>query len=580
MSLLKKGVKESVEFADEAAEFLTKSSDLLVQAYKEASTSGSTKAKEIAKDLSDRFDDDDIKVIADTFVNKIVDRTSKDAAGNKRISGGGFNAAAKEAADDLNKSDLIKPWEGYGTPSMVLSKDIKALKDLDNIRSGEGGNKGVDNFIDSISQYFRVLTRDKSLSSEYMGTLGDQARKTALKTSAKTASVLATGAGLGAEVTSLLNKDDDLTSKQEKIVDEYSNLTETSEDVTNITTGSISKAFSLATKNPSKYIFVEDGQPMIMYKGDKIEANMATNEKGTEIMLVPITKEAKSKGGSLLTRDTYEEGSKVKELSNAEQVIKIQDEGNIALKNARTQDQRTRIADNLEKMLANFSSDDLTDAAMLRTKLSGYDTDEVLFPVTKSMGGRMNKDEGSLMVPPEMEGDMPVDTYSNIPPEEMAEAKASQLPDAQMENQYMDFVLSESLNDEEQSYLMNALETDEKLSQIFDKVITTASEFTGSGEVDGPGTGVSDSIPARLSDGEFVFTKKATDQMGSDNLQEMMDDAERAYDGGEMRKAAQDGGLLLYNRKDEDPLAYEKVAQDEIKKNMLRSNRAPSLNPA
>tara|TARA_B100001094_G_C17617726_1_gene524314 strand:- start:36 stop:590 length:555 start_codon:yes stop_codon:yes gene_type:complete len=184
------------------------------------------------------------------------------------------------------------------------------------------------------------------------------------------------------------------------------------------------------------------------------------------------------------------------------------------------------------------------------------------------------------MVPPEMEGDMPVDTYPNIPPEEMAEAEASQLPDAQMEDQYMDFVLSESLNDEEQSYLMNALETDEKLSQIFDKVITTASEFTGSGEVDGPGTGVSDSIPARLSDGEFVFTKKATDQMGSDNLQEMMDDAERAYDGGEMRKAAQDGGLLLYNQKDEDPLAYEKVAQDEIKKNMLRSNRAPSLNPA
>jgi len=213
-----------------------------------------------------------------------------------------------------------------------------------------------------------------------------------------------------------------------------------------------------------------------------------------------------------------------------------------------------------------------------RTRDRSRDLDPA--PTDYSIGGRVAKQEGSLMVPPEMESDMPEDTYPNIPPEEMAEAEASQLPDAQMEDQYMDFVLSESLNDEEQSYLMNALETDEKLSQIFDKVITTASEFTGSGEVDGPGTGVSDSIPARLSDGEFVFTKKATDQMGSDNLQEMMDDAERAYDGGEMRKAAQDGGLLLYNQKDEDPLAYEKVAQDEIKKNMLRSNRAPSLNPA
>ena len=63
--------------------------------------------------------------------------------------------------------------------------------------------------------------------------------------------------------------------------------------------------------------------------------------------------------------------------------------------------------------------------------------------------------------------------------------------------------------------------------------------------------------PARLSDGEFVFTKKATDQMGSDNLQMMMDDAERAFDGGEMRMPKQRGGMM-YNQKDEDPLAYEK----------------------
>ena len=194
---------------------------------------------------------------------------------------------------------------------------------------------------------------------------------------------------------------------------------------------------------------------------------------------------------------------------------------------------------------------------------------------------RQGKQEGgSLMVPPEMEGmadDMPVDTYPNIPPEEMAAAQASQLPDAEMEDKYMDFVVNESLDSEEQSYLMNALEADPMLSQIFDKVITTASEFTGAGEVEGPGTGVSDSIPARLSDGEFVFTKKATDQIGADNLQMMMDDAERAFDGGEMRMPKQEGGMMMYKQKDEDPLAYEKIAQDEIKKNMLRANRAPSL---
>ena len=198
--------------------------------------------------------------------------------------------------------------------------------------------------------------------------------------------------------------------------------------------------------------------------------------------------------------------------------------------------------------------------------------------------GREPRQEGGsiddMAMPPEMmdmEDDMPVDTYPNIPPEEMAAAEASQLPDAEMEEEYLSVVLDQSLNDQEQDYLTKALEADPKLSQILDKVIVTASEFSGSGKVEGPGTGVSDSIPARLSDGEFVFTKKATDQMGADNLQEMMDDAERAYDGGMMRSPKKEGGMLMYKQKDENPLDYEKIAQDEIKKNMLRANRAPSL---
>jgi len=173
---------------------------------------------------------------------------------------------------------------------------------------------------------------------------------------------------------------------------------------------------------------------------------------------------------------------------------------------------------------------------------------------------REQKQEGgSMMVPPEMEG-APVDTYPNIPPEEMAEVKASQLPDEEMESDYVDFVMNEALDQEEQMYLMNALEADPQLSMIFDKVVDTASEFSGAGEVNGPGDGVSDSIPARLSDGEFVMTKKATDQIGADNLQVMMDDAERAYDGGLMRK-------------DE-----EEDYRGNINKAMLSANQMPSLN--
>ena len=197
----------------------------------------------------------------------------------------------------------------------------------------------------------------------------------------------------------------------------------------------------------------------------------------------------------------------------------------------------------------------------------------------KNKGGMTKYAEGSLMVPPEME-EMPEDTYDNIPPEEMAEAQASQLPDDEMENKYLDFVMSEALDMEEQEYLMSVLETDARLNGIFDKVMDVAGEFSGEGEVDGPGTGVSDSIPARLSDGEFVFTRKATDQLGADQLQTMMDDAERAYDGGMMKSKMQKafGGLT------NDPMDTEKTYMDsmqnteeEIKRQMIKANRTPSV---
>ena len=174
------------------------------------------------------------------------------------------------------------------------------------------------------------------------------------------------------------------------------------------------------------------------------------------------------------------------------------------------------------------------------------------------------------------EGGMPVDTYPNIPPEEMAEAEASQLPDEEMEDNYLDFIIDESLNEEEQTYLMNSLETDPQLSVIFDKVIGTASEFSGAGEVTGPGTGVSDSIPARLSDGEFVMTKKATDAIGADNLQTMMDDAERAYDGGYMMKAF-GGAVEDEELEDSKSTGYQSKTDEEISKVMIGSNRMPSV---
>ena len=202
-----------------------------------------------------------------------------------------------------------------------------------------------------------------------------------------------------------------------------------------------------------------------------------------------------------------------------------------------------------------------------------FDGQEYTTEVAK---GREAKAEGgSMMMPPELQ-----DTYDNIPEEEKEAAEKSQLPDAEMENNYLQFILDESLEEDDQDYLMDVLEQDERLSSIFDQVMDVAGEFSGEGEVDGPGTGVSDSIPARLSDGEFVFTRKATDQLGAEQLQTMMDDAERAYDGGLMKKAF---GGIAYNPmgsgKMTNRITEDELTEEEIKRQMINSNRMPSVTP-
>jgi len=59
-------------------------------------------------------------------------------------------------------------------------------------------------------------------------------------------------------------------------------------------------------------------------------------------------------------------------------------------------------------------------------------------------------------------------------------------------------------------------------------------ELAGGGEVEGPGTGTSDSVPARLSDGEFVVTAKAVRgagggdrDVGAARMYDMMSQLER-----------------------------------------------------
>ena len=134
--------------------------------------------------------------------------------------------------------------------------------------------------------------------------------------------------------------------------------------------------------------------------------------------------------------------------------------------------------------------------------------------------------------------------------EEMPEAEPM-TSDEQMENNYLDFVVEESLSESEEKYLLQKLEEDDRLSEIFDKVMDVATEFAGSGAVEGPGSGVSDSIPARLSDGEFVFTAKATQEIGADNLQRMMEQAESNADAPMERQARRAGGYMMDDIREE-----------------------------
>jgi hypothetical protein len=173
----------------------------------------------------------------------------------------------------------------------------------------------------------------------------------------------------------------------------------------------------------------------------------------------------------------------------------------------------------------------------------------------KYMGGMLEDDNsrigyavGSLLQDDMamMEEDMPMEETHTMPDGTVmpgathGEPEEDMAPDEEMEKEFLDFILDEALSPEEEEMLMSRLEQDEELAMLFDKVIDVAQEFAGSGPVEGPGSGVSDSIPARLSDGEFVFTAAAVEEIGADNLMAMMKEAEAAV---AERQGLAEGGM-------------------------------------
>ena len=195
---------------------------------------------------------------------------------------------------------------------------------------------------------------------------------------------------------------------------------------------------------------------------------------------------------------------------------------------------------------------------------------------------RYGKQEGGEAVGDQMDDLMMMPEEEEMVPETPMES------DEEMEDNYIDFIVGESLTPEDEEYLLTALEQDDRLSMIFDQVVETASEFAGSGPVEGPGTGMSDSIPARLSDGEFVITSKATEEIGPDKLQSMMEQAEMDADARQMR---QEGGYVMPEEEEEDTsiqmasqpkgtgqaLMAEQLQDRENKKNMMMLNPRNTL---
>ena len=157
----------------------------------------------------------------------------------------------------------------------------------------------------------------------------------------------------------------------------------------------------------------------------------------------------------------------------------------------------------------------------------------------KNEGGSLLADD-MMMVEEEQETHMMPDG-TEMPGAEHEETMES---DSEMEEGYLDFIIGKALSPEEVEMLMSKMEQDEELTMLFDKVIDVAQEFAGNGPVEGPGTGVSDSIPARLSDGEFVFTAKAVEEIGEDTLMSMMNEAEAAVD---ERQGLKEGGNVEDN---------------------------------
>ena len=156
-------------------------------------------------------------------------------------------------------------------------------------------------------------------------------------------------------------------------------------------------------------------------------------------------------------------------------------------------------------------------------------------PLALSIGGTVDRKEYQAYAEGDLvEDDMMVEEDDTMMEDGSLLSPMGMEDDMSMEDDMdVDGILdTSSLSEEEEAVLDEAMEMHPELEAILPKLVAT--EFTEDELVEGPGDGTSDSIPALLSDGEFVFTAKAVKSLGVDTLRDMMAQAESDYDAGQV----------------------------------------------
>src|SRR5210317_673708 len=266
---------------------------------------------------------------------------------------------------------------------------------------------------------------------------------------------------------------------------------------------------------------VEKAVEDAVIKMDVMEGKIASEEEIKDIIKFYENKIRGRAEGGLMERMKFGEGDSVKEKIEAKKFEKLEAMKKTGLELTPKQEQELEAYKAKDRKIEMALGGEVVEKySRQRPDYQAYDEgdivedempDEDMPPMQE-----LEVEEESLLEPMGMDSEMPMDDEEDITDEDL---------------EGMDAIIDTSaLSDEEEQLLDEAVEMHPELEAIIPKLVAT--EFTEDGEVEGPGTGTSDSIPALLSDGEFVFTAKAVKNIGVDKLRKMMKQAEADYDAG------------------------------------------------